>query len=146
MIQSNPDMKTKSKVINGHSSEVGMKIYDKSNSRVKSEFVNFMHNKEQNQNEPHDIDLEKEKKMLTLEQADEEERKRDAIQFLTKEKERRSKSFTPGLRVKVNSGDRHFLQELVYAEIFDSTRQHFPKGSPNYLSHIIIYFLFFQIQ
>ena len=86
MIQSNPDMKTKSKVINGHSSEVGMKIYDKSNSRVKSEFVNFMHNKEQNQNEAHAIDLEKEKKMLTLEQADEEERKRDAIQFLTKEK------------------------------------------------------------
>ena len=52
-------MKTKSKVINGHSSEVGMKIYDKSNSRVKSEFVNFMHNKEQNQNEAHAIDLER---------------------------------------------------------------------------------------
>ena len=131
-IQSNPDMIAKSKAINGHSGEVGFQHYDKSNCRVKSEFVNFTDNLEQSKPGSEKIDSEKEKKMLEVDKADEEARKQDAREFLSNVKERRSKNFLPGRRIKVNSSDRYFLQKLVYAEIFNSTLQHFPKGTVSF--------------
>ena len=126
VVQRNESMKNKSKVITGHSEDVGRKWYDPTKQKTKCEFTNFMHHKEKNK----EIvpDAEKQKRMLAIEEEDELARKMNAEEFLENEKARKMKNAPLSKRHRVNAADRLFLMQFIFEQVFQSLKQEFPKG------------------
>lgn len=129
-IQSNENMKTKSKVINMHSEEVGRHVYDKSNSRTRAEFVNSMTSKETPLKEMKKRPDKKRKiEMEQMEDKDSKTRKKHAQEFLQTLRSERIQNRKRNTRCCMSPPDRSFLLNLVYQEVFHSIRQEFPKGN-----------------
>ena len=87
-IQANPEMKNKAQVLNSHSEDVGREIYDKSNARVRAEFINYMKSKEGGESTkktPTNFDLIMREQMKEAEIADAAIRRKRAQEFLENE-------------------------------------------------------------
>ena len=131
-IQQNCEMKKTSKVINNHSEDVGRSIYHKKGPLIRAEFANYM---EKNVDSPSkkikladEVDKEKEKRMQVMDEADAQTRKINAKAYLEAEKEKRDASLPTGRRRRLNAIDKRFLQDLIFEEIFQSSKQDFPQG------------------
>ena len=132
-IQQNQDMRNSSKVIAMHSEGVGRSIYHKKGSIIRAEFANYM---DTNVDSPRkkiklseNIDKEKAQKMQIMENADAETRQLNAKAYLEAQKEKRDTNLPTGRRRRLTQVDKQFLQNLIYAEVFQSRKQNFPQGN-----------------
>ena len=135
ILQDHKKMRDKAKAINNHSQIVGEMIYDPSVIAARVQFVNFTEKsvesprKETVQQKPYSK-FEKDRiiRKRGIERADKVAREKRAKKFLLTDKMRRNENAKYSPRLKVLPNHRHFLQKLLYEEMFGSTLQFFPTG------------------
>ena len=130
-IQKSEAMRSKSDALNMHSETVGRHIYDKSNSRIRCEYVNLMDISERDKSaaplSPTQDDAS-DKEMKDIENADKEASIKHAREYLDQERSKKDVNVPLGKRCKVNPLHRFILQTLVSEEIFSSEYKEFPEG------------------
>ena len=138
IIQKNPAMKLKCKVLNNHSPKVGEDYYDQSGKCSRVEYVRLMEtmespsSKKNSENFRKDSNRENRKKRKAEEDAI--SRKENAEKYLKSLNDRKKKSFGLNLRCKVKPKDRPMLMKFVFENIFNGKVQKFPTGK-EYKNH-----------
>ena len=131
IIQSHEQMQARSKILSSHSTTVGRKNYERRTPLIRTEFVNFCHQRDNPKDQNKQVTVEEKKKrkeMREIEKSDEKERRRRAEELIQKEREERSRSRTLGKRCKVLPNDRFQLQKTILREVFNDVYSDFPHG------------------
>ena len=122
-------MKKKVKILNNHSLKVGQDIYDKTNSRVRVEYIGYLNNIEKKKEtlveKEENVEREERKKKLMIE--DDKLREQNAREFLIEEDKKKKRNIGFTRRCNVKPAYKTFLQEVIFQEIFQSNIQKFPN-------------------